>query len=222
MESLVTVTAASDSLRLAGLPAVRAALAGAEASDETLLRDLDSVSATIANHCRRTFARQTYRQTFRPTRETDALRLAHYPVVAITSVTSANVLLDPATDYETDTDPASPANAGLLYRLFGDRRRCWASYKVVVEYQAGWVLPDQSKIGDADAGEPDLPSDIEDSAASLVKLVWFGHGRDPAVRREDLPGVIMQQFWVGDLPGDPALPGDIRRKLEPYRNTSRS
>lgn len=65
----------------------------------------------------------------------------------------------------------------LLYRLREGVRVAWAARTVVLEYQAGYVLPDEA------------PPALERACLDLLAGLWHGLGRDPAVRNETTEGV---------------------------------
>lgn len=205
MKSILTVTVAADGFNLTTREAVKLDL-GITANDELAWIDakLPRASGAIARYCRRTFARQTYSELFRPERDRahrlEALRLSHYPVASITSVTVDGTVLS-ATGYELD------AATGLVYRLCNDSRTCWAGCKITVVYIAGYTLPGVTGR--------DLPQDIEEAAIMLIKSARAAKTRDPALKSIDLPGVMSATYWIGDAPEE-ALPPEVCALLQPY------
>lgn len=103
------------------------------------------------------------------------LELSRRPVIDIASVIENDVLLDPTTDYLVSKA------GGLLTRLVADVETCWRAGKIVVEYSAGWST---------------VPDDLKFAATKFVQLMSQQAGRDPLLRRESVPGVLDQEWWV--------------------------
>lgn len=204
---MLTVTAPADSHRLTTLAAIKGEMRLSGGADDEFLSDLiDRASATIRRWCGRTFALETVRETFRLSAPIETLSLSRWPVVSVASVIEAGNPLA-AGDFETEDDTA------LVYRLTGsDSRRHWPAGKIVVEYQAGYILP----------GKPGrtLPEDVERATIMLVKAGWFGRSRDPLVRTEDVSGVLSTTFWVGGFGEGASLPPDVEGLLSPHRQPS--
>ena len=89
--------------------------------------------AAVVDHCRRPFARETVRETFRSPGN-GGLLLGRSPVTAFASVIQGETTLT-TDDFEYD------AATGLLHRLAGLYRVCWSGEPVAVEYTAGFTLP---------------------------------------------------------------------------------
>lgn len=212
MNSLVTVSGASDSFWLTTLEQAKLSLdlGPADVADEALIRhEIGRQSAAIVQWLRRDLARQSYSEVFRDVCS-DLLILANAPIVTIDSVTVDGAVLA-STDYEYD------AGAGLLYHLCNDYRAGWYACKVTVAYTAGFVLPKQTKIGADDLDDArNLPFDIESAAIELVKYRYFSRERDPSTKSIDIPGVLSESF--GDI-GPDGIPEQVKAILAPYRNT---
>lgn len=113
-------------------------------------------------------------ESFRLKRPTESLVLARWPLVSIEMIIEAGAALA-GSDFEAEADK------GLICRLAGDGERADWCGNIVIDYQAGYILP----------GEPGrtLPDDIERAAILLVKTAWFARTRDPLIRSEKTPDV---------------------------------
>ena len=142
----------------------------ADAAQDARIADLiREASDLVAQWCNRSgFGREALRQTERLASPADALVLQRDLGVLVSSVTEDGVALA-AADYER--------GGVLLYRLRGDVRVPWTARTVVVEYQAGFALPDEA------------PPALERACLDLLAGLWHGQGRDPAVRNETTEGV---------------------------------
>lgn len=107
------------------------------------------------------------------------ISLNRYPVVTMTSIVEDGITLDPAADYEVDGE------AGIVYRLSDAERIGWSSRLVVLSYSGGYATTD------------DVPPDIQTACLLTLRHRWSAQGRDPMLQRISVPGVLDQQFWVG-------------------------
>jgi uncharacterized phiE125 gp8 family phage protein len=205
MDSVVTVVTAAPAAdrRLCSLDAVKAELGISGADQDSLLDDLrDQASAAAASFCGRVFAEEVVRETWRNRARVDgALVLARHPVSAVASVTEGGEELI-ADDYEMD------GNSGMLWRLSGDDRACWPAAKLVVEYTAGWRVPDQTS--------PTLPADVSRAAVLLAASMYHNQGRDRALRSESVDGV-MSASYLDPRAGAEQMPPEVAGLLAPYR-----
>ena len=137
-------------------------------------------SGMIAAYCGQDFARQTYRETFRPA-PAGPLILSRRPA-AVSTVTADGATVTPA-DYDAD----SPAGLVWRFNLFGECHG-WPGSVAVVTYVAGYVLP-----GDPDyAAAPfdlRLPPEVEHACILTAAALQAGTGRDPMLRSENVEGV---------------------------------
>jgi len=124
------------------------------------------------------------------------------PITEIVSVVESGVGLEPDTDFQLIT-------GGILLRLVDDTPAAWAIGKIVVEYRAGWNLPDEA------------PAELA-AAAEQVKYAALAAGRDPAVRSYTTPDLEQVTFSVpgGDSIGRSGLLIQVEAALSPYRNFS--
>jgi hypothetical protein len=209
----IVVSAASDSARLTTLAQAKLALnlGPSQVTDEALIRaEIDRSSIAAASWIGRPLARQQYTQTWRNV-SSCSLLLDNFPVVSIDTVTADGVELA-ASDYEFDIQ------SGMLWRLTGDIRIAWSASKVVLEYTAGWVLPEQTLVGsDPVVDDRDLPLDIEAAALELVKIRYYARTRDPMVKSESIPGVMTIDYGAVTSATDSGLPEHVVALLNPYR-----
>lgn len=214
MDSLVTVTAASDSYRLTTLSLLKAELGIVDPySDGVLSRAILAASNSCTTYIRRTLACQDYTETFRPTESLEALSLSRMPIVSITSITEDDVALE-TIYFEFDDE------AGLVYRLCSGMRTCWSACKIVVVYRAGFVLPEQTLIGNTSYSTRTLPHDIEQAAIIAAKARYLGAARDPSLGSYSIPGVISENFNGANAVSAGGLPEAAVALLGPYRSQS--
>lgn len=196
------ITPASDLLLLT-LAELRGAVGVADDTQDFELQILGRrVSAMIAQACNvvsdgvnePTLKRETCQEVFRTACPQSKLVLARTPVSAITGITVGGFTLAPD-DWEFK------AASGLLFRLHQDVPVHWCG-KVVVDYSAGFAV---------------APNDLKLAAIKLARTIWTNVSRDPSLRREEVPGVLIQEFWVGST-SDSGIPADIFDFLQPYIN----
>lgn len=198
------VTDAASTRDLARLDVVKRDLGISGGADDAYLGDqISAASAAIETWCNRRLAQEELSDSFRlPVggRAVEVLSLAVYPVAAIASVTEDGTALV-AADYELDSA------TGFLWRLDGsDNRRCWPSgAKIEVAYTGGYELL------------ATLPREIEQACLSMVRRNWFARRRDPLVKAEEVPDVLRQEFWVGQVGDGGALTPEAVSLLAPFR-----
>lgn len=168
-----------------------------DATQDARIADLiREASDLVAQWCNRPgFGRETLRQTERLASPADALVLQRDLGVTITAITEDGVALT-AGEYER--------GGVLLYRLREGVRVPWTAHAVVIEYQAGFVLPDEA------------PPALERACLDLLAGLWHGQGRDPAVRNESTEGVGAVGYFEHRADTLP-LPADRLAVLERYR-----
>ena len=66
------------------------------------------------------------------------------------------------------------------------------------------------------AGYETVPADVKLAASKAVALLNTEAGRDPNLKREDIPGLIEREWWVAPS-SDPLLSNEISELLAPYR-----
>ncbi|MFO1158435.1 MAG: hypothetical protein U1E60_06325 [Reyranellaceae bacterium] len=202
--------------RLTTVAAVRAAMTDEEAVTDTALAIIiDQVTASMARFANLavdargtppTFASELLRATSPVSRLERPPRLMlpwRVPITEIVSVVESGVALDPEADYRLTT-------GGLLLRLVDEAPAPWALGKIVVDYRAGWNLPEEA------------PADLAAATIEQVKYVALAAGRDPAVRSYSTPDLEQVSFSVpgGDSIGSSGLLIQVEAALSPYRNFS--
>jgi hypothetical protein len=166
------------------------------AQDPRIADLIREASDLVAQWCNRSgFGRETLRQTERLATPVDVLVLQRDLGVLVSSVAEDGVALA-AADYER--------SGVLLYRLRSDVRVPWTARIVVVEYHAGFMLPD------------DGPPALERACLDLLAGLWHGQGRDPAVRNETTEGVGAVGYFEPRADTLPLAP-DRLAALERYR-----
>lgn len=196
MRSTFTVTGPADETSLLSLAELRAAV-GDGVDDASLMALGRGVSLAIARACGvasdginpPTLLSEVCSQTFRLKRCVPRLRLARRPVTAIASVTVDGETLDPA-EYEVDTASA------LLERICGD----WPAGAVAVAYRAGYAT---------------AMGDLKIAATKLSTAIQSDAGRDPNLKREDIPGVREVEYWVSEK-DNPLMSQEIHDLIAPY------
>lgn len=205
MSSLLTIVTAATAAnrRLCTLAAVKTELSVSGTSlDAQLDGYRDDASAMIATWCGRTFAEEVVSETFRlGLRQDSPLVLARVPITALASVTEDGTAV-------AEADRELHAEAGLLWRLSSDRRSTWGPAKVVLQYTAGWRVPDQTT--------PTLPADVQRAAALLAAALYLSKGRDRAIRSESVDGVAAASY-LDPRSGHEQLPPEVAGMLKPYR-----
>lgn len=200
---MFTVTTAAADRSLLTENEARAAIGGVDATAPEIATLIKRVSASLVRACRvpaagatpPTLRLESIEATFRLKSRQEALVLARKPVVTVTWVVENDADLEEDVDFEVDR------SAGLLYRLSGDTRICWPSGKIVSSFSAGWET---------------VPDDLKEMASKLAAIFWSeGKRVDPNLKRENIPGVIEQEWWVSPK-DDPLIPQEILDGLGPY------
>lgn len=197
---MLTVIEAASDLRLTTLGALARELGLVEPDAAELEPIIAAASQAVARWCGRAFAAETVRQIFDTLPRSEALMLQRYPVATVLEVKTGAVIVPPE---EIEADEA----AGFLYRRGADgRRMVWSAGPVRVTYRAGYVLPG--------ADGRTLPADVEQAALILARHYWFGRGRDPGLRSEEVDGVGNVSYAS---PFGGRLPAEVEGLLAPYR-----
>ncbi|WP_198368765.1 hypothetical protein [Roseomonas rosulenta] len=194
MLEVLTPAGSSD---LTTLATAKRELAVTDTVQDARIADLiREASDLVAQWCNRGgFGRETLRQTDRLSAAVDVIVLQRDIGVIVSAVTEDGVALA-AADYE---------RVGvLLYRLREGMRVPWTGRLVVVEYLAGFALPDEA------------PPALERACLDLLAELWHGQGRDPAVRNETTEGVGTVGYFEHRADTLP-LAADRLAALERYR-----
>ncbi|MGE0289268.1 MAG: hypothetical protein AB7P16_23515 [Bradyrhizobium sp.] len=199
---MFTVTVPAADPTLLSLAEIRSVV-GADFCSEEDLRSLNaSISAAIARYCRvaddgvrvPTLRLETVTEAIRFCR-TREIVLKRFPVTEITSIELDGTDLVTA-DYELNV-----AN-GMLSRLCDDRLTWWSGSKLAVSYKAGHAT---------------VPADLKLAAKKLALVMNSESGREPGLKRENIPGVIEREYWVAPN-DDPAFPVEVQQLLDPFVN----
>jgi hypothetical protein len=202
--SITTVITATTETRLATLDGLKSELGIVGDERDDYLGDLlDQSSATIETYLNRVLWSETVSEVFRDGEITSVgpVWLSRWPGNTVTSVTVDG---NTVTDYEVD-----PEN-GALYRLDADGDRLYwqtgSVRKIVVVYTAGYDT---------------MPLDIVRACLDLTKTKYYSQLRDPSMKSEEIPGVIKQEFWVGQVGSESGgIPSLIASSIDSYRRFS--
>ncbi len=210
MNSIVTVTTASDTYDLTTVDRVKRELDITDNSSDDILTDLvHEESASFADLVDRVLASETVTERFNRRRGDrqymDSLSLSRFPVTSIISVIENDDTALAPSLYEVDED------TGALYRLStidpGFRTR-WSVSRVTVAYTGGYTLLDT------------LPRKIEQAVLTMIKNRWFARGRDPSVKSRMIVDVGTWTYntgvtGIGTLIGQPS---DVQDAIDLYRD----
>ncbi len=208
MRNILSVTTAATETKLTTLDRVKAELSITGSSSDVILNaKIDEASSDAEASLGFTVPRATVSETFwhSETMEwPEYLVLNRAPLVSIDSIVLDGDTVDP-TLYRYDADTSQ------VYALMtiGYPWR-WLFYKsIIVNYTGGYLLPGQ-------AGR-DLPAGIEGAVVDMVQSFWLAKGRDPLLKRVDIPGLVSREWWVGNVGESGELPPGIVTKLAPFR-----
>jgi hypothetical protein len=66
-----------------------------------------------------------------------------------------------------------------------------------------------------------MPLDIVRACLDLTKTKYYSQLRDPSMKSEEIPGVIKQEFWVGQVGSESGgIPSLIASSIDSYRRFS--
>jgi hypothetical protein len=164
------------------------------ANDSWLSKVINRTSRQAERYCNRIFVPQGYAETFvgTSTNASEPLILSQAPIDPTSLVVTLDGTVLDARAYTLDEF------AGLLYR-----------------FTAGWSIS-TSLVVAYTAGFDPIPPDVEQAVLDLCVMENSGRGRDPMLRASESPGLGRQEFWVGGLPGSPAIPQEIAASLDTY------
>lgn len=134
--------------------------------------------------------------------------------------THANVVtgLTAGVDFEIDAGSLLPGDEGAscLYRLDQNQNpRTWPACQIMVVYQAGYALPNDSS---PPVATTPIPSNLEGVCIRLVVWRFNAKGRDPMLRARTMPTAGSEQYWVGATPGNTSpYPNEIMSILNNFR-----
>lgn len=207
------VTAAEDAeaRRLVTAAEVRTIIGSPEGDDNTIETLIDGATALCARFCGLanaatspiTFGQEALRATWLATtfpRSAQLLLPWRVPVTAV-------AIEEAGTELE---EGAFRIRGTVLERIVGGALAAWSSSAIVVEYTAGWILPDDDGL---------VPADLKMAVIDQVKMQYAGRTRDLGLRSEDIPGVWSGTYNVagGDSIGRSGLLISVEDALTPYR-----
>lgn len=196
-DSILTVLIAATTHDLTTLDTAKEDAPSTGISDAIYARYVREASHAIRDYLGRTLAEEKVAETWRCV-EMPCLRLDRYPVSTVHSVVENGVTLA-STDYEFD------AVTGLIYRLSSDTRVNWCADKLVITYTAGYALLDG------------VPFALETACLAMIKNKIASRGRDPALKRLTVDGVGTEEYWVGAMGDNAAMPPEVEALLVPFR-----
>jgi hypothetical protein len=214
------VTAAADAAarRLTTAANVRAMIGSPDSDDALIEKIADRATALIVAYCGLardaagtppTFGLESCKATWSPSHGRENSRhsldgppplvLPWRPAVSITAITEAGVALENG-DFRL-------LPGGLLQRMRDGYRAAWCFDEIIVEFDAGYELPD------------DVPDDLEGAVIEQIKFMYSGRKRDAGLLSEMVPDVYQASYgdsrsWVGDS----GLLVAVAGALTPYRN----
>lgn len=211
MRSSLLVLEAAESYDLTVLETVKLECGIDNNEKDTLLAaQIHQASDAIAGECKRVFAKETVRETFRLGRgfrlesAIESLSLRRFPVSEILSVKEDGIDVD-SSEYELED------KAGLLYRFSATgNQESWGwgfnfqtTGVIQVEYTGGYELL------------AELPFNLERACVLLVKSFYADSLRsNPLIKVEDVPDVMRQEYF--DNSKETALPSNVLRLLKPF------
>lgn len=197
----LTVATPATSRLLTSVTRVKESLGITDASQDTLISELiDRVSDEVVAYLRlpraddgaiATLGVETYVETLRYVSGAFDLYLTRRPVSAIASLVEDGTTLTEGVDFQVVT------NIGSIQRLDGEDVIAWAADKIVVTYDAGYVLP-------GDSGTRDLPYEIEEAAIYTIAARMAdlnSSSMDPDVKSETLFGVYSATYATDGTSG---------------------
>jgi hypothetical protein len=141
-------------------------------------------------------------------------------ISVVETVAGTDTGLTAGVDFEIDKGSALPGDEGAacLYRLNEQGNpKTWPAAKIVVVYQAGYVLPRQP--GANLNGARPVPPDLEGVCLRIVVDRFRSKNREPnLVEQSQGANLGTQRYWVGAMPGQSGpYPNEIMSKLDRYR-----
>jgi hypothetical protein len=215
----LTVLTPAATARLAAPSDVRLdlGLAAEAPSDAALLRRIDQASADAVRVCQRIFGRQIYRERIHSL-PPGGFALAAGPVNRIISLSIMGGAAFDESDYVLSDGVLRLTYAGGGGGIGdGTAYNLWCSLRpaLVVEYEAGWLLPEE-EIGETFTGSIPLPADIEKAVIQLVGVSVSEAGRDMTIRSESVQGVGSFTYNL-QAPGSALPHAGAEAALQPYR-----
>lgn len=204
MRSIFSVVTPAADASLLSIEELRAAVGVTGGAQDVELTAMGAqLSEAIARECgvasdgvnSPTLMRETCRETFNSMAaiglmQAPALRLARRPINEVDAISIDGSAFDLSL-------VLVDRPGGVLRRRAAD----WCGEEIVVEYSAGFGA---------------VPAGLKLAATKLMTALWSERGRDPSLKREDIPDVMEREYWVAPS-ADPLLSQEINDLLSPYR-----
>ncbi|MBN6819522.1 hypothetical protein JRF84_07955 [Methylobacterium organophilum] len=216
---MLTVLTPAATARLATPADVRLDLGLAEGTppDAALLRRIDQASADVVRVCQRTFGRQIYRERIHSLPR-EGFVLSAGPVNRIISLSIMGGAAFAPEEYLLANDTLRLTYGGSGGGIGdGSAYNLWCSLRptLVVDYEAGWLLPGE-EVGEDFTGATPLPADVEKAVIQLIGVAMSESGRDMTIRSENVQGVGSTTYNVQGAGSALPHPG-AEAALQPYR-----
>lgn len=164
--------------------------------DAYLMRAISKASLAAAQYCDRVLVNETVQDRFDfGWKSAETLKLSHYPVTQLQSITQGGVTLVEGTDFILD------AATGVLYPT-----ACtWGGEALIVEY---------------DGGYSDIPLDLQGAVTDIVKALQFNRTRDPLLRSENILSGLYAYTLFDATNTSAGTAMQVRSTLDSYRAMS--
>lgn len=213
------VSTPATSKRLTSVSRVKQSLGITDTSQDALITELiERVSREVVAYLRipaaddateATLGRESYVETIRDVSGDYEVFLTRRPLSLVLYVEEDGVALEGDVDYQVNM------SAGAIQRLSNDELAPWSGAKIVVTYDAGYLLPDNA--------DRNLPYEIEEAAIYAISSRMQDlqpDGCDREVKSEAIPGVYSATYETSDAranTGNGMLPDRTRALLAAHR-----
>ena len=157
-------------------------------------------------------ARQSYRETFRLDAPAASLALSRKPAANVIAVTVGGVEY-----FQTDAVFEVSEQEGLVSWLSAGRYSAFGVGTVLVDYDAGFVMDDQTLEGGGIVSRT-VPRALELACVMLIeKVVARGSPEILApIKSESIPGLGAVDYAVAAPAEEGAIPSAVQRLIAPY------
>jgi hypothetical protein len=184
------------------------------AQSDRIQVEIDRASALIcsylnvqsANDATVTLGRETLVETIDPSPPGRALYPSRRPIVSVSGITESGTVIDSA-NYAVSYNCITRVQNTVVLPYWW---MSWGCQSVVIEYVAGWLLPN-------DSGR-NLPLEIEAACIGLVKALRFSRVRDPMLRSENFVEGLYSYTLFDPTKITNTIPPDIASTIDQYRN----
>ncbi|MBY0421861.1 MAG: hypothetical protein K2Q06_06120 [Parvularculaceae bacterium] len=212
MNAGIEILTSAASTRLSTAQTVRDALClDATLADAVIEALIDRASAAIARRVNvasapgATLGRERVRERFASVAPFEPLFLSRRPIAALVRIAE-----DAAETLAGFSGFALNRVNGRLAKMGGRVAAPWTADEIVVEYDAGWLLPGQSGR--------DLPADLEAACIQWVDamLAVDRESERPRIAKESLAGVGSWEYELVKRHGEDGCPPGVAGLLRPY------